>query len=53
VEKSLLKDVYRAVVEISEGRGRYREGTDLGVPIKRFDYGRFNIVTRADQHKPR
>jgi len=52
VEKRLLKDVYKAVVDISEGRGKYREGTDRGVPIKRFDYGRFNIVTRADQHRP-
>jgi glyoxylase-like metal-dependent hydrolase (beta-lactamase superfamily II) len=52
VEKRLLRDVYKAVKDISAGRGKYREGTDMGIPIKKFDYGRFNIVTRADQHTP-
>jgi glyoxylase-like metal-dependent hydrolase (beta-lactamase superfamily II) len=48
VEKSLLKGVYRAVVDIVEGRGSYREGMDRGIPIKKYDYRRFSIVTRSD-----
>ena len=52
VEKQLLKDVHEAVVEIAEGRGEYLEGTDMGIPIRKYDYGRFSVVTRADQTEP-
>jgi glyoxylase-like metal-dependent hydrolase (beta-lactamase superfamily II) len=47
VEKSLLKDVLKAVEDIAEGRGTYKEGTDRGIPIRKYDYGRFSLVTRA------
>jgi len=47
VEKKLLKDVYKAVVNIADGGGEYREGTDRGTPIRKYDYGRFSIVTKA------
>ena len=41
-----------AVVDIAEGRGEYLEGTDMGIPIRKYDYGRFSVVTRADQTGP-
>ena len=47
VEKQLLKDVFKAVVDIAEERGSYREGTDRGTPIRKYDYGRFSVVTRT------
>jgi glyoxylase-like metal-dependent hydrolase (beta-lactamase superfamily II) len=47
VEKILLKDVFKAVVDIAEGRGKYREGTDRGVSIRKYEFGRFSVVTRA------
>ena len=49
VEKTLLKDVFKAVVDIAEGRGVYKEGTDRGTPIRKYDYGRFSVVTRAPE----
>jgi len=52
VEKQLLKDVHEAVVDIAEGRGEYLEGTDMGIPIRKYDYGRFSVVTIADQNGP-
>jgi len=48
VEKTLLKDVFKAVVDIAEGRGRYLEGTDRGTPIRKYDFGRFSVVTSVD-----
>ena len=48
VEKKLLREVYNAVVDIDEGKGSYREGTDRGVPIRKYEYGRFSIVTRVE-----
>ena len=47
VEKTLLKDVFKAVVDIAEGRGTYVEGTDRGTPIRKYDFGRFSVVTSA------
>jgi len=47
VEKTLLKDVFKAVVDIAEGRGAYVEGTDRGTPIRKYDFGRFSVVTSA------
>ena len=52
VEKQRLKDVHEAVIDIAEGRGEYLEGTDMGIPIRKYDYGRFSVVTRADQTGP-
>lgn len=49
VEKTLLKDVFKAVVDIAEGRGKYKEGTDRGTPIRKYDFGRFSVVTRAPE----
>jgi len=48
VEKTLLKEVFKAVVDIAEGRGSYLEGTDRGTPIRKYDFGRFSVVTSAD-----
>ena len=48
VEKKLLKEVYNAVLQIDEGKGDYLEGEDRGVPIRKYEYGRFSIVTRAE-----
>lgn len=47
VEKVLLKEVFKAVVDIAEGRGSYMEGTDRGTLIRKYDYGRFSLVTKA------
>lgn len=47
VEKVLLRDVFKAVVDIAEGRGRYVEGTDRGTSIRKYDFGRFSVVTSA------
>ena len=47
VEKELLKEVFKAVVDIAEGRGTYKEGTDRGIPIRKYEYDRFSVVTRA------
>ncbi len=52
IEKQFLKDVHKAVVDIAEGRGEYLEGTDMGIPIRKYDYGGFSVVTRADQTDP-
>ncbi len=48
VEKVLLRDVFKAVVDIAEGRGRYVEGTDRGTSIRKYDFGRFSVVTSVD-----
>ncbi len=48
VEKVLLRDVFKAVVDIAEGRGRYVEGTDRGTSIRKYDFGRFSVVTSAE-----
>jgi glyoxylase-like metal-dependent hydrolase (beta-lactamase superfamily II) len=49
VEKNLLKDVFKAVVDIAEGRGSYKEGTDRGTPIRKYEYDRFSVVTKAPE----
>jgi glyoxylase-like metal-dependent hydrolase (beta-lactamase superfamily II) len=49
VEKKVLKDVFKAVVDIAEGRGKYKEGTDRGIPIRKYVFGRFNIVTSVPE----
>jgi glyoxylase-like metal-dependent hydrolase (beta-lactamase superfamily II) len=48
VEKTLLKEVFKAVVDIAEGRGEFIEGTDRGQRIRKYDFDRFSIVTNAD-----
>jgi glyoxylase-like metal-dependent hydrolase (beta-lactamase superfamily II) len=47
VEKVLLRDVFKAVVDIAEGRGKFVEGTDRGTSIRKYDFGRFSVVTSA------
>jgi glyoxylase-like metal-dependent hydrolase (beta-lactamase superfamily II) len=47
IEKELLKEVLKAVQDISEGKGKYVEGQDRGIPIRKFNFKRFSIVTRA------
>lgn len=49
VEKQLLKEVFKAVVDIAEGRGSFKKGTDRGTPIRKYEYERFSIVTRAPE----
>lgn len=48
VEKTLLKDVFKAVVDITKGKGTFIEGTDRGQPIRKYDFDRFSVVTSTD-----
>jgi glyoxylase-like metal-dependent hydrolase (beta-lactamase superfamily II) len=48
VEKELLKDVLNAVENIAKGKGKYVEGKDMGIPIRKYNFGRFSIVARAN-----
>ena len=48
VEKELLKEVLQAVEDIQAGKGEYIEGTDRGVPIRKYGYSRFSLITKAD-----
>ena len=36
---------------IAAGKGKYVEGEDMGVPIRKYDFKRFILVTRGG--KPR
>jgi hypothetical protein len=47
VEKELLKQVLKAVEDVAAGKGKYVEGKDMGIPIRKYDFGRFSIVARA------
>ncbi len=47
VEKELLKEALTAVEGVAAGKGKYVEGEDVGIPIRKYDFGRFSIVTRA------
>ena len=47
VEKELLKDVLKAVEFIMDGKGNYIEGKDMGIPIRKYLFNRFSIITRA------
>jgi glyoxylase-like metal-dependent hydrolase (beta-lactamase superfamily II) len=47
VEKELFKEALTAVEGVAAGKGRYMEGEDMGIPIRKYDFGRFSIVTRA------
>jgi glyoxylase-like metal-dependent hydrolase (beta-lactamase superfamily II) len=44
IKKEILLDVLKAFEEVKAGKGRYTEGQD---GIRRYDYGRFSILTRA------
>jgi hypothetical protein len=50
VEKELLKQVLKAVEDVVAGKGRYVEGKDMGIPIRKYDFGRFSVVTRDTQN---
>ncbi|MBS7619801.1 MBL fold metallo-hydrolase [Candidatus Bathyarchaeota archaeon] len=47
IEKEVLKNVLKAVEEIKEGKGRYVEGVEGGIKIRRYNYDRFSIITKA------
>lgn len=47
IEKEVLERVLNAVEEIKSGKGKYIEGVDGGVKIRRYDYDRFSIITKA------
>ena len=42
------EEVLQAVEDIQAGKGVYVEGTDRSVPIRKYEYNRFSIVTKAD-----
>lgn len=44
IEKEILLDVLRAFEEVKNGGGQYTEGPNK---VRRYDYGRFSILTRA------
>lgn len=47
VEKELLKEALTAVEGVAAGKGKYVEGEDMDIPIRKYDFGHFSIVTRA------
>ena len=51
IEKPLIKKCYEAALSIREGTaGPYTEGVAAGIKVKRYDYGRFSLIVRAEQH---
>lgn len=51
VEKVMLKKVLSALEEIAAGEGTYGEGFDQGIPIRKYDYGSFSIITKDESKK--
>ena len=47
VEKELLKEALTAVEGVAAGKGKYVEGEDMDIPIRKYDFGHFSRVTRA------
>jgi glyoxylase-like metal-dependent hydrolase (beta-lactamase superfamily II) len=47
IEKELLIEVLKAVEGVAAGRGKYVEGKDMGISIRKYAFGRFSIVARA------
>jgi len=45
VEKELLKEALTAVEGVAAGKGKYVEGEDMDIPIRKYDFGHFSIVT--------
>ena len=47
MEKELLKEALMAVEGVAAGKGKYVDAEDMGIPIRKYDFGSFSIVTRA------
>jgi hypothetical protein len=47
VEKTILEEVLDAVRDIRAGKAEYIEGTDEEIRIRRYEYPRFAITTKA------
>ena len=47
VEKNILKQVMEAAQDIRDGRGKYIEDTDEGTKVRRYNFNRFSIITKA------
>ena len=47
VEKTILEEVLDAVRDIRAGKTEYIEGTDEETRIRRYEYPRFAITTKA------
>ena len=49
MEKHLIGECYEAAKSIRAGTaGSYREGVAAGIKVRRYDYGRFSLIIRAD-----
>jgi len=50
IEKHLIKECYEAAKSIKAGTaGEYTEGVADGIPVHRYDYGRFSLIVRAER----
>jgi glyoxylase-like metal-dependent hydrolase (beta-lactamase superfamily II) len=47
VDKAILQEVLQAAEDIRAGKAEYVEGTDDETRIRRYEYGRFAIITKA------
>ena len=43
----MLKEALMAVEGVAAGKGKYVDAEDMGIPIRKYDFGSFSIVTRA------
>jgi len=48
IEKEILNDVLKAAQDIKAGGGKYVEGMEGNTKIRRYNYQRFAIITKAD-----
>ena len=49
MEKRLIGECYEAAKSIRAGTaGSYREGVAAGIKVRRYDYGRFSLIVRAE-----
>ena len=47
VDKTILGEVLKAAKEVRAGTARYTENFEQGTRIRRYDYSRFSIITKA------
>ena len=47
VDKAILQEVLRAARNIRAGEAKYFEGTEEEAKIRRYEYSRFSIITKA------
>jgi hypothetical protein len=47
VEKNILKQVMDAAQDIRDGRRKFIEDTDEGTKVRRYNFNRFSIITKA------